>query len=278
MNLQLSLLRNNAPSAPLTSPSTQISESSNSYGQITDRVATITDTQYTAELIPLILHFHAVLGPSWPIVFFTTQTLIDEHLVSKSANQKDISASWKKALKDGRIEVRKVPDKFHLTNREGVNVYLADKWMWEQLAPAKNVLVFQTDAVLCANSPSLIDDFLQYDFVGAAMPPPNSMIYNGGLSLRNRTMIMDILNEGKVWKPHPEGEDVWFSKHMHKRGANLPKENVSQNFALQYPWNFKSEGRPLGYHKIQKNVPQQIEGISKWCPEIALTKRGTLAQ
>lgn len=259
------------PSSPAVSQPTS--------GQIADRVAAITDTQYTPQLIPLLLHYNAVLGPEWPIVFFTTEALIDEHLVSSDPEKaKKISGAFTKALAEKRIHLRIIPEQFNLTGREGVNVYLADRWMWEQLAPAKHVLVFQTDAILCANSPFLIDDYLQYDFVGAFIPPVNSMLYNGGLSLRNRTLILEILDDGNKWKPHIEGEDVWFSKHMGKRKANLPTEDVARNFALQYPWNFNPNGRPIGYHKIHKNVPEQMDGIRKWCPEIQLTQMGTLEQ
>ena len=254
------------PSSPPSSPSP---------GQIIDRVAAITDTQYTPQLIPLLLHYNAVLGPEWPIVFFTTQALIDKHLVATSPEQK-ISSAFKKALAEKRIQTRIVPERFNLTDRQGVNVYLADRWMWEELAPAKHVLIFQTDAILCANSPYSIDDYLQYDFVGAYIPPATSNLYNGGLSLRNRTLIMEILDAGNKWKPHVEGEDVWFSKHMGNRNANLPSEDVARNFALQYPWNFNPDGRPIGYHKIHKNVPTKLHGIKAWCPEIMLTQMGTL--
>jgi len=137
--------------------------------------------------------------------------------------------------------------------------------------------------MLCANSPHSVDDFLQYDFVGAMMGL-ESKLYNGGLSLRNRTMMLDILNEGENWekfckdrKTEEQGEDYWFSKLMAKRGGNLPLQKVSAQFALQYGYQIDEYPRPVGYHKLQKNIPQKkIDSIAEWCPEIVLTKKGTL--
>lgn len=255
-------------------------QSKNTYGKIRDKVATITDTQYNERLIPIILHYHAVLGPDWPIVLFTSKEVIKNHLDPKSNKT---SATWRSAVEDGRVQVRSIPDKFNLTSRYGVNVYLSSPWLWEQLAPAHHALLFQADAILCSNSPHRVDDFLQYDFVGAMMGL-ESKLYNGGLSLRNRTMMLDILNEGENWerfckerKTEEQGEDFWFSKLMDKRGGNLPKQKVSAQFALQYGYQIDDYPHPVGYHKLQKNIPQKkIDSIAEWCPEIVLTRKGTL--
>ncbi|KAL3417478.1 hypothetical protein PVAG01_10488 [Phlyctema vagabunda] len=252
---------------------------SNTYGQITDKVAVITDNKYTPQLIPLILHFHAVLGPDWPIVFYTSQKIIHEHLSKESQK---VSATWQRAIEDKRVEMRVVPDGFNLTSRHGVNAYLSRPWLWEQLAPAQHVLVFQADSILCANSQYKVDDFLEWDFVGAMMRP-DAKLYNGGLSLRNRTMMLDILREGHNWEVSHErskmksgGEDVWFSKKMEQRGGHLPENITAAQFALQYKWNFDIAARPLGYHKIHRNIPKSLADIAKWCPEIVLAAAGTL--
>lgn len=269
------------------------------YANNSKTVATITDTQFTPVTIPLIMHFHAVLGPSWPIVFFTTQQVIDEHLTSKDNNNSndptstndtntkrdnnhsDLSGSWRRAVREGSIEIRTLPDHFDMKSRKGVNLYLSDKWLWEQLAPAQHVLLFQTDAIVCANSGYVLEDFLQYDFIGAFMSTNAEMLYNGGLSLRNRSMLLDILNSennGVEVIQDGEGEDGYFSRKVGERGGNLPAREVAGTFALQYRRNFDKKARPLGYHKIHKNVPDYMPDIAKWCPEIALTKRGTLGR
>ncbi|KAG7135842.1 hypothetical protein HYQ45_018887 [Verticillium longisporum] len=196
---------------------------------IKDKVATITDTLFTPHLIPLILYHHAVLGTSWPIVFFTSQTTYDEHL-SPNASSPSTSATWRRAVDAGTIETRIVSPEFNLTTRKGVNLYFSHPWLWEQLAPAKHVLVFQADAILCANAHQTVDDFLQYDFIGAPLNDTRK-VYNGGLSLRNRSMLLEVLHEGNDWRKDwntkgteygGHGEDYWMSIMMRESMRTCP--------------------------------------------------------
>lgn len=138
--------------------------------------------------------------------------------------------------------------------------------------------------MICGNAHRLVDSFFNYDFVGAALSGPNEpKYYNGGLSLRNRTMILDILGEGNNWEEETRtkswtmgGEDAWFSAKMVQRGANLPDNHDTLQFACQFEWHLDKEKEPLGYHKVHVNAPHRIDEIAKWCPEIALAAKGTL--
>ncbi|EPS45858.1 hypothetical protein H072_230 [Dactylellina haptotyla CBS 200.50] len=274
---------------PLNSTVTTIQDNSTSAAPppeikritIKDKVAVITDTRFTARHIPLILHFHTVLGNDWPIVYYTSQEVIDEHLEPKNGTNKP-SAIWTRAVKEGRIEVRLVPPEFDLGSRDGVNLYMSDPWLWEQLAPAQKVLVFQSDAIICANAHNTVDDFLQWDFIGATLVK-EGRIYNGGLSLRNRVMMLDIISEGSTYAAETKsgnftkgGEDVWFSIKMDQRGANLPDSKTASEFACEYAWHVETQKASLGYHKIHKAAHGSLEEIAAWCPEIALAAPGAL--
>ncbi|KAM0272916.1 hypothetical protein ACHAQH_008500 [Verticillium albo-atrum] len=250
---------------------------------IRDKVATITDTFFAPHLIPLILYFHAVLGPSWPIVFFTSQSTYDEHF-SPNASSESTSAIWRRAVDAGSIETRIVSPEFNLTTRKGVNLYFSHPWLWEQLAPAKHVLVFQADAILCANAHRSVDDFLQYDFIGAPLSDTRK-VYNGGLSLRNRTMLLDVLNGGNDWwtdwntkgtEYGGHGEDVWMSILMRGKGANMPSIEEALAFSRQLPWHMDRPGRPIGYHRVYKQDKRRVPEAREWCPEIDLSSPGLL--
>ena len=224
--------------------------------------------------MPLILHFHSVLGPEWPIVFYTTKETRDQHLTNHSA-------VWDRAVRDGRVQLRLIPDEFDLTKRRDVNLFLSRPWLWEQLAPAKHVLVFQADAMICANSYRTIDDFLHWDFIGAVLHTSRKL-FNGGLSLRNRSMILDIVREGN-WEEETEsgawtmgGEDIWFSQRMEDRGGNLPDGAASLEFSCEHQWHVDRQKHPFGYHKVHKYAGGSLEEISQWCPEIALATPGPL--
>lgn len=250
---------------------------------VRDKVATITETLFTPHLIPVILHFHAVLGPSWPIVFFTSQQVYDEHF-SASANAALVSAAWKRAIAERSIETRTVPSRFELTTRRGSNIYLSDPWLWRQLAPAKNVLVFQADSIICANANRTVDEFLEYDFIGSPLRN-DSQWFNGGLSLRNRGMLLEILSEGRDWwtdtntmgtEYEGHGEDVWLSVLMRTQGANLPSIATALQFAKQLGWHFSTPERPVGYHRVHKLNKNFVPVARKVCPEIDLTSPGSL--
>jgi hypothetical protein len=248
--------------------------------RIRDRVAVITDTQYTNRLIPLILHFSGVLGPDWPIIFYTSPELESRLLPTPNAAG---ASAWRHALETGRVEMRQIPDEYNLADRTHVNLYLSRPWLWEQLAPAEHVLVFQADAMLCANADRTMDSFLDYDMAGAYL---NAREYNGGLSLRSRTKLLDILGESrwedevarKEWDPFL-GEDVWFSRKLQAyEGARLPNATETHAFAVEFEWHTRQQKHPLGYHKIHKAIHNStiMDEIVDWCPEISLAMAGSL--
>ncbi|KAG8671064.1 hypothetical protein FPOAC2_04383 [Fusarium poae] len=264
----------------VNSVKSQLTFSESSGILIKDKVATITDTLFTPRLIPLILHYRAVLGPSWPIVFFTSQHTFDKHF-SHSA-----SAAWRQAVADGSIETRIISSEFNLTSRKGVNSYFSNPWLWEQLAPAKHVLVFQADAILCANAQKAVDDYLEWDFIGAPLNDTRQ-VFNGGLSLRNRQMTLEIVNNRDWWEDmntkgaeyQGHGEDYWMSVLMRERGAHLPSVQEALTFSKQLPWHFELPGYPIGYHRVHRQLRRDkkaIPRIREWCPEIDLAGTGKL--
>src|SRR5277367_600394 len=97
---------------------------SKSSGNMTigNKVATIIENRPFDNLIPLILHFSSVLGPTWPIVLFTSLSL---------SNLSD-SAPFKAGLMDGRFEIRSLPSDVQFTNHKDVSSFLTKPWFWEQ--------------------------------------------------------------------------------------------------------------------------------------------------
>jgi hypothetical protein len=254
---------------------------------IGDKVAVILEDRNLTHLMPLMMHFSSVLGPSWPIVLFT----------SPNATL-STSAPFQRAVKDSRILIKYIPEGTKLKTSHAVSSFLTKPWFWEQLAPSKRVLLFQADSILCANSPIKVDDFLEYDMVGAPIGEFWGEGFNGGLSLRNRNLILDILNianwttekneysnKVKAWKEElkadgkdvPDGEtipgtvavdmeDQWFYQKMKALGGKFPPEDVARTFAVEtidYDW-------PLGYHQVQRYYggnAERMAHIDTWCPE-----------
>ncbi len=234
---------------------------------ITNNVAAIIENRPLSRIVPLLLHFSGVLGPEWPIFLFTSQDI------------DSLSAPIKRLVDERRLTVRFLPPTVDFTKRLDVSGFLTQAWVWEQLAPANHVLIFQSDSILCSNSPLKVDDFLQYDFVGAPIDPQYGEGYNGGLSLRNRSMILEIIHNSD-WrdefdkaenkqKQDVEFEDQWFyskMKELPARGrpaARLPSEEVAKTFSVETVWYDK----PLGYHQVQRWQPDKMDQVDNWCPE-----------
>jgi len=103
------------------------------------KAAVIIETRFRSNLIPLILHFKTVLGPTWPIIIYTSP---------ESVSRFTASASLNRYLYSGSIEVRILPDSVLFTNSDSVNAFMTKPWLWESLAPSEHILVFQSDSMV----------------------------------------------------------------------------------------------------------------------------------
>jgi hypothetical protein len=247
------------------------------------KVATIIETRPLDTLVPLILHFSAVLGPEWPIVVFT----------GPSPPPAFKSAAIKRLTKDGLIHIVPLTADVKFFSAFTVSDFLTNTWFWEQLAPADHVLLFQADSILCGNSDRSVNEFLEYDFIGAPVSMFYGVGFNGGLSLRNRNMMLSVIEqfnftaEFEYWRDNPEDksfefhdvEDQWYYKKMAKLppkedgqpAAHLPSFDVAASFAVEAMWS----EHPLGYHQVERWQSENLANVDKWCPEWKLTKEGS---
>jgi len=164
--------------------------------------------------------------------------------------------------------------------------------------PAEHILVFQADSLLCDNTPWSIYDFLQYDYVGSpwrqeVCPPDNdrsiSICYNdyiemvrkagffehkdyllpagqggnGGLSLRRRSKMLEIVTNCRYAPSMEWNEDVFFSFPCPQVDIALPPVHTASHFGVEggpfYP-------QPLGVHKPWRHRPlQDLMTLSESC-------------
>ncbi|KAH9906370.1 hypothetical protein F4778DRAFT_644739 [Xylariomycetidae sp. FL2044] len=152
----------------------------------TDRVAIIIEDRPTVNLIPLMLHFHSVLGPEWPIILYTVPGTADA--------LQEASAPFSRAVNESRVEIRYLPEDVSFASHRSVSVFLMSPWLWKDLAPFEKILIFQTDSIICSRSTSRVDDFIGWDLIGAPIDRRIGGVgYNGGLSIRNRQLVLDIV-------------------------------------------------------------------------------------
>lgn len=232
------------------------------------KAAVIIETRPLENLVPLILHFSSVLGPEWPVILYTSM----DHMID--------SAALRYAMGGGRVVIRYLPEGLKFETHFDVSKFLTETWFWDQLAPADNVLLFQADSIICANSQKRVDDFLEWDLIGAPIPPEwHGVGYNGGLSLRNRKKVLQILNDRSIMFLHPlnataaedpdKYEDQWFFSRMKEKGFRLPEPKVARTFSVQMKEMFYET--PLGYHQPELFLTEEQMGVvGEWCPEYKL--------
>lgn len=219
--------------------------------------AVIIESETIPNLIPIMLHFTSVLGPSWGMILFTLQDRWIEPL----------SPAFQRHLASGRIEVRFLPkDNEPLTSSQAVSRFLTSPWLWEQVSRATRILLFQTDSVICSKSQVAVDEYLQYDFVGAPIDPKYGKGYNGGLSIRNPRLFLQIAREVDFGTSGQGFEDQFFYLELQKRGAEMPPEEVAKTFAVETVYY----ETPLGYHQPQRWQADKMKDIEDWCPEVKM--------
>ncbi|KAI8915200.1 hypothetical protein DFJ77DRAFT_483388 [Powellomyces hirtus] len=226
-------------------------------------LAAIVENRSSRNLLPVILHFSAVLGPAWPIHVFKTPA---------NTAQFESSAPIKRLIHSGGIVLHDLPKDAVLDTHVRVSEFLTRPWLWKKLQPASHVLLFQSDSILCGNSEHKVEDFLKWDLIGAPIDRKYGEGYNGGLSLRHIPTVLKVIQTFD-WSETKDYEDQWFYKNMKKLpGAKLPSAEEAVKFSVETIWG----ERPLGYHQAQRWNTHRMPEIAQWCPEIHLCEEGKL--
>lgn len=215
-----------------------------------------------------------VLGSDWPIAVFHNDELTEFVTSTKLVRL---------LVGEGRLNA--IPLQRHgfatlsTSSADDYSRLLTSPAFWRAVN-ADYALIFQTDSVLCSLSPWSVDDFLQYDYVGAPwMVPTHGLdVGNGGLSLRNVSLMLDIT---KTYPPGlNEHEDVYFARcfsMMLRAGkkVRLPSPHVAASFA--YETGMPPVLTSFGVHKLdavrwgpdgQRHVTPNAEVVAITCPEV----------
>lgn len=177
------------------------------------------------------------------------------------------------AIETAMAQGRKVifrPNTPYCVNKDG-NCVSFDKMFWEQFEE-DFILFFQADSALCHRPNRSMADYLIYDYIGAPWYPPQKFdgqrieVGNGGISLRNKTFMVDCLDKGinKILPLH-KPEDTFFSYCAMKYGRAAPVD-VARNFALEQYFDFGA----LAIHQPCSNpsIVCNPEFKKDWnCPE-----------
>jgi hypothetical protein len=132
---------------------------------------------------------------------------------------------------------------------EKYNKLITTKGFWLNV-PYEKVLVFQHDSQLLR---CCVDDFIEWDYIGAPWGHFNMLGGNGGLSLRTVSKMVEVIDKF-VYNPAADGnEDLYFCKHLPKIGGKIAPKEIAQQFSVEtvfYP-------TPVGCHAPEKYLNQQ---------------------
>jgi hypothetical protein len=130
--------------------------------------------------------------------------------------------------------------------------YMESVEFWRQVKGTK-ALIFQTDSLLLRSG---IDDFLEYDYVGAPWrkPKENQWVGNGGLSLRTISKMIEICENNPVTEDILE--DIYFIKYM--EGMGVADIETAMKFSMEDVFS----PNPLGVHNPIRHIgPEQLKKV-----------------
>ncbi|ELR02479.1 hypothetical protein GMDG_05528 [Pseudogymnoascus destructans 20631-21] len=208
------------------------------------RVGLLIENRPNPILAPLMLHFMTVVPPEWRFRFMGSPKSV------ASINQ---SHAIREQVRIGKLDLTLIPENMTTSSQEEISVFLTTLWVYEQLLrPAEHLLVFQTDSMLCANARQSINEWLDFDWVGAPWHPDGKWGGNGGLSLRRVAPIIEILKHQV--RGHRGGpEDVWLSERLSNRpGAKMANGSLSLTFSGEM-----HTGRPEHVRPSDLQIPEE---------------------
>jgi len=155
---------------------------------------------------------------------------------------------------------------------------------WNKVV-GETVLYFECDTMLCPNSEYKVEDFEHFDFIGGywgnqleMLDNDYSKVMNGGLSLRKKSFMLDIIKH--ELQPYLDrGGNPCEDYFVTDRIRNKPKVKDVLRFSIDngymYPLNDKA---PFGLHKPWGENPKKghgkyYEDIKRVCEQVKELER-----
>lgn len=217
-----------------------------------------------ANCCSILNHFVTVLGPNWNYVFYCGE------------NTKEY---WEQSYLNKKYELREL-EVINFNKPSEYSDFLKSKNLWESLT-GDFVLVAQLDTWIFNNKNYTIDYFIKLNksYIGGNMIYPwhefkreninfNYYNFNGGLSLRKRIDMIQIINAFPpehtysnsnvlVRNINSDAEDVYFTLGCYYLGLPIGNDEESSHFALHTI--FKDEF--FGIHQPCEKIKHKINEL-----------------
>ncbi|GKT88653.1 hypothetical protein Ct61P_06503 [Colletotrichum tofieldiae] len=169
------------------------------------KLALIVEPRPIPHLVPQLLHMTSVVPPDWRFLFI-------------GSNKSVVSVARSYAIKHqqviGKLDLMVLPDPWEIDTKEHVFRMLTDMRFYDEFLPGVEwILKFESDSILCSNSPKSLNEWLDWSWAGAPRTPDDRFSGNGGLSLRRVSSIKRVLEFQERYND-TEAEDEWFGKRL----------------------------------------------------------------
>jgi len=171
---------------------------------------------FTKDLFTMLNKFNSQLDSSWTFQVFYSH--ISTQMLSDFAS----------TMPAERIRFSYLGYNISFDNRKSFSNYLVMNTSFWKSIHGEKIFMFQTDSAICSKSPYSIDQFLQYDYIGA--PFPGCWLYNesgrvlrpddfefhggnGGFSIRSRRSMIECskgARNGTIYYKYGIPEDIFF--------------------------------------------------------------------
>ena len=118
------------------------------------------------------------------------------------------------------------------------NYFLTSLFFWNKIEE-ENVLIFQHDSIILRNN---IEDFYEFDFIGAPIAGEQPSTMNGGLSFRHKSSMIEVLKNFYYDIVVNEHEDGFFCRKLKELGMNKAIDNFDNNFCVDNVFKLGSFG------------------------------------
>ncbi|RYP49181.1 hypothetical protein DL768_005059 [Monosporascus sp. mg162] len=185
------------------------------------------------------------------------------------------SYSTKHQQQIGKLDLMVLPEPWEIDSKEKVYRMLTDVRFYDEFLPGVEwILKYEYDSILCANSPTSLNEWLHWDWAGAARAQNDRYSGNGGLSLRRVSTTKRVLRFQSRYND-TQPEDEWFGHRV----VVLPGAKVASSENNQLSVEDIYMPNPMGFHVRDGgsqlaegiwNDPDRRKEIFDYCPELSL--------
>ncbi|KAK2064200.1 hypothetical protein LY76DRAFT_612413 [Colletotrichum caudatum] len=230
------------------------------------KLALIIEPRPIPHLVPQLLHMTSVVPPDWRFLFIGSK---------KSVVSVSRSYGIKHQQVIGKLDLMVLPEPWRIDTKEHVFRLLTDMRFYDEFLPGVEwILKFESDSILCSNSPKSLNEWLGWSWAGAPRSPDDRFSGNGGLSLRRVSSIKKVLQFQERYND-TEAEDEWFGKRLWVMKDEKVAHGNKGVLAVEDVYMEK----PMGYHvrdggnslsdAVWKD-PEQRKKIFNYCPELSM--------